>query len=89
MVHFQSWIFVAAMKQKYKQAVSELSHTQESQIVTTPTQPQLNLSLGWHQNSDSLTRIDWYQPSGEGGTRSPPSKSKIVDGVWKTDYIAG
>ena len=62
MVHFQSWIFVAAMKQKYKQAVSELSHTQESQIVTTPTQPQLNLSLGWHQNSDSLTRIDWYQP---------------------------
>lgn len=40
------------MKQKYKQAVSELSHTQESQIVTTPTQPQLNLSLGWQQNSD-------------------------------------
>ena len=40
------WVaFVTAMKQKNKQAVSELSNTQERHIVTTPTLPQLSLSL--------------------------------------------
>ena len=27
--------------------------------------------------------MEKYQPSGEGGARSPPAKSKMADGVWK------
>ena len=61
------WVaFVTAMKKKYKQAVSELSHTQERHIVTTPTLPQLNLSLVWHQNSDELKIAEF-------STKQPPA----------------
>ena len=31
-------------------------------------------------------KMSKYQPSGEGGTRSPPAKSKTADEVWKGVY---